>query len=441
MTPPDQAQLSSNLATWWDHLSQTQNADLSNKSVLVVDDEAALRDVIVLAIQAGVGCKTETATSGEEALEIIRKKAPDVVFSDMMMPGIHGLELICAIKKIAPGTDIIVVTGYSEAFPYVDVIDAGACDVIPKPCSTWEIEGKLLRVFRERLTRDQFLLAEEKYRSLFELSIGSNILLDAISLEVLDVNQSFLEFMETDRESVLGVDFMKLVHEREHDRMKMLFDILAKRGRGTVGDVSFSDAEHGERSADASLTYITLPGTTFILMNLVDITERRNIEKQLATAATTDQLTKLLNRRAFDTRLQGATIRSRRTEEPLCLALIDLDNFKACNDTHGHQTGDEVLILLADVVRKSIRGGHGDQAFRLGGDEFAIVLSGATAEVAATVAERMRSLYEEAPTFGTTLSIGIAQLTGNMNAENLVKSADNALYQAKGQGKNAVCVA
>lgn len=429
------------LNTWWDHLVQSRDIDLSHKTVLIIDDEAAIRELIAHTVIDGVGCKAATAPSGEDALDMIRDAIPDVVFSDMRMPGIHGLELIRAIKSTAPSTDIIVITGYSEAFPYVDVIDAGACDVISKPCSTWEIEGKLMRVLRERFTRDQLLCAEEKYRSLFELSIGSNILLDADTHAVLDVNQSFVEFVERERNDILGQPFLELVHPRERERMVMLFDILSKRGRGTVGDITFAGKERHERAADASLTYIKLPGQTFILMNLIDITERRNIEKQLAAAATTDQLTKLANRRAFDTRLQGAVIRARRSEEPMCLIAIDLDNFKRCNDTHGHQAGDRVLELVADVIRKSIRDGRGDEGFRLGGDEFAIVLGGATSEVAAIVAERMRASFEESQTHGTTLSIGIAEIAAGMDAEKLMRSADNALYQAKGQGKNAVCVA
>lgn len=429
------------LNAWWDQLSQTRDLDLSQKTVLVVDDEPALRELIKHVVVDHVGCRTLTAESGEDALEIVKDIVPDVVFSDMRMPGLHGLELIAALKAAVPSADVIVITGFTQAFPYVDVVDAGACDVISKPCSTWEIEGKLLRVLRERHTREQLLGAEEKYRSLFELSIGSNLLLDADTHIVLDANQAFAEFVESEREGVLGRPFADLLHPRERERMDMLFDILSKRGRGTVGDLTFSGNSQGERAADASLTYIKLPGESFILMNLIDITERRNIEKQLAMAATTDQLTKLANRRAFDTRLQGAVIRARRAEEALCLACIDLDNFKHCNDTHGHQAGDRVLELVAGVIRKSIRDGRTDEGFRLGGDEFAVILGGTSAEGAAVVAERMRTAFEKTQTHGTTLSIGIAELAGGMDPEKLMRAADSALYQAKGRGKNAICVA
>lgn len=429
------------LNAWWDWLSQTRDIDLSQKIVLVIDDESALRELIAATVTDRVGCNALTAATGEDALEIVKDCVPDVVFSDMRMPGIHGLDLIRAVKRSVPSSDIIVITGYSEAFPYVDVVDAGACDVISKPCSTWEIEGKLMRVFRERHTRERLLLAEEKYRSLFEMSIGSNILLDADSHVVLDANKSFIEFVELDRTNVVGRPFIDLIQPRERDRMKMLFEILAKRGRGTVGDIGFSTNDQTERAADASLTYIDLPGDRFILMNLIDITERRNIEKQLAAAATTDQLTKLSNRRAFDTRLRGAVIRARREEQPLCLVCIDLDNFKQCNDAHGHQIGDRVLGRVADVIRKSIRDGRSDEGFRLGGDEFAVILNGATVDAARTVAERMRAAFEQAQTYGTTLSIGIAGMVDGMDADRIMKSADNALYEAKGRGKNAICTA
>lgn len=417
------------------------DADLSSRTVLIADDESSVRRVLVETVHREFLCPVTDFSSGDEALEHLASNPADVLITDMMMPGTCGIELIHAAKEACPEIDILVITGFTGDFTFIDVIQAGATDFMSKPGTPAEIQAKLYRVFREKVVRERLLQTEAKYRAMFERSVSSNILLDANTLEIRDANKAFLDLAGAGREEVVSASFMEIVRPAERDRVQMLFDLLEKQGGGTMGGIGLSVSGDEDLIADASLSFINIGDESILLMNLIDITERRRVEQQLASAVVTDQLTGLSNRRAFNTELEGAIIRSARNDEHLTLMMIDLDNFKQCNDNHGHQTGDAVLQSIAEVIRSGIRDGRGDEAYRLGGDEFAVLLSGTAKQSAMIVGDRMREAFEQRETFGTTLSIGIAEFVPGQDTEDFIKAADEVLYDAKGQGKNTVRVA
>ncbi len=145
--------------------------------------------------------------------------------------------------------------------------------------------------------------------------------------------------------------------------------------------------------------------------------------------ATTDPLTGLANHRTFHERLRTEAARSRRSGAPLGLVLLDIDRFKLVNDSHGHQCGDEVLRIVAGLLADDARGT--DVAARLGGEEFALLLSDTDEEGALAVAERLRATIAAAPVPGpgrVTASFGVAALTADGDADELVRAADRALY-------------
>jgi two-component system cell cycle response regulator len=156
-----------------------------------------------------------------------------------------------------------------------------------------------------------------------------------------------------------------------------------------------------------------------------------------------DGLTETFNRRKFAEELAREFARAQRHERPLCLVVIDIDSFKEVNDTHGHLCGDMVLKQVACAVREMVRP---EQVFaRMGGDEFAILCPETTLEGGIAMSERLRgrlaelSFAREGATFSVTCSLGIAERKPEMeNEEALFEAADQALYAAKGAGKNRV---
>jgi diguanylate cyclase (GGDEF)-like protein len=159
--------------------------------------------------------------------------------------------------------------------------------------------------------------------------------------------------------------------------------------------------------------------------------------------ATTDALTKLVNRRQFEESLRDEVVRARRQGHPLSVALIDVDFFKQINDTHGHGVGDEALIAVADGLRRGVR--ETDVVSRLGGDEFAVLLLETDVPGSAEILERIRAQFDDEPATTSagpvpiTLTFGVAGLApGDADGDALVARADAALYVAKEGGRNRV---
>ncbi|MBU4566224.1 MAG: sensor domain-containing diguanylate cyclase [Desulfarculus sp.] len=175
-----------------------------------------------------------------------------------------------------------------------------------------------------------------------------------------------------------------------------------------------------------------------------DMTARKELEEELLRRSITDSLTGLYNRRHFHETLSHEVQRSQRYRRPLTLAMLDLDSFKPFNDTYGHHEGDNILRLVSDTMRASLR--QLDHAFRLGGDEFAFVLVETDLDQGLMAVERFRSAFNQAwPTkmgyLGgklppVTVSIGLAQLGDGEKPDKLTMRADLAMYEAKKGGGN-----
>ncbi len=172
--------------------------------------------------------------------------------------------------------------------------------------------------------------------------------------------------------------------------------------------------------------------TTMLAAETATTLDRAELMVRLETIARTDELTGLLNRRAWDEELPRELERAKRNGSPICVAIIDLDNFKSYNDQHGHQPGDRLLKLFASTWHTRLR--QIDVLARYGGDEFALALAGCDLPTAKTIAEKLR----QASPPGLTCSIGIALWNGAESADSLVRRADGALYEAKRSGRNLI---
>lgn len=159
----------------------------------------------------------------------------------------------------------------------------------------------------------------------------------------------------------------------------------------------------------------------------------------------TDELTTLGNRKHFDTALEQSIAQASHDGEPLALLLTDIDHFKRFNDTYGHQTGDQVLRLVALTTKQSVK--SNDIPCRYGGEEFAIILPRSDLAEARSIAEKIRTsvMSKELLKRSTgenlgriTVSIGISVYTKGDTAHGLVARADEALYTAKRNGRNLV---
>lgn len=180
---------------------------------------------------------------------------------------------------------------------------------------------------------------------------------------------------------------------------------------------------------------------------IVNITDRKRMERQLEQLAVQDPLTGLHNRRELQLALEDQALRADREQQPLSLLWVDIDSFKSINDGRGHLIGDEVLRKVAHVLHDHMRAE--DLAARYGGDEFVVVLPGMDSTSAMRLAETMqhalRAIQVKLPDDGIlriTASIGVATLPEHASdAESLTDAADRAMYRAKRSGRDQVCYA
>jgi diguanylate cyclase (GGDEF)-like protein len=169
----------------------------------------------------------------------------------------------------------------------------------------------------------------------------------------------------------------------------------------------------------------------------------RQLVRELELQSLCDGLTSLLNRRAFDSRFLGEVERAHRQTYGLFLAIIDVDNFKDYNDTHGHRYGDAILVSLGKILQECTRA-NVDMAFRLGGDEFSLLLPQTNATQATEIVQRILLRFVESNYNTVTLSIGIVSCHRNtefsleQDGEKMKERADQAMYEAKNSGKNCV---
>ena len=183
---------------------------------------------------------------------------------------------------------------------------------------------------------------------------------------------------------------------------------------------------------------------TLIVMH--DITRRKRLENELKQMASTDSLTGVSNRRHLFELADREHYRARRYGYGLCAVMIDIDRFKALNDSYGHDVGDEALRRLAETCKSEVR--TGDIFGRIGGEEFVAVYTNQSLKQALLAAERLReeigSISIPVPGGKTsmTASLGVAALSKEDSSfDDLLRRADAALYEAKKNGRNCVCAA
>jgi diguanylate cyclase (GGDEF)-like protein/PAS domain S-box-containing protein len=302
-------------------------------------------------------------------------------------------------------------------------------------------------------TREILQKSEEWHGVLFEKSTQGILVTDLESKRFLLANPSICQMFGYSKEELLQLG---------------VADIHPKDSLGRLAS-EFESQVRGEKPITLMLPCLRKDGTIFyvnivganttvngrkcIVGFFVDATDRKKVENALRERerkfrelSIIDDLTRLYNSRHFrDDQLEMEIRRVNRYEQALTLLFLDIDNFKVLNDTYGHLEGDRILSQFGQIIKKCLR--QTDSAYRYGGEEFAIMLPITTDESGSIIAERIRAEIErEAFSLSSgryvnmTVSIGVAQYKQEEDAEGFVRRVDQALYQAKKDGKNQVCI-
>ena len=226
---------------------------------------------------------------------------------------------------------------------------------------------------------------------------------------------------------------------------RQLVDRLQAHGRVQRFETRMRSARGNVFWAELTATKLMYEGEPCAFVAITDISARKDVEKSLRHLAETDPLTGLWNRRKFFELLQIEQARVHRYHRPGTVLSLDIDHFKAVNDRHGHAIGDAMLVHFAHLIRQQLR--LVDIVGRIGGEEFAVILPETDRQAAWQVAEKLRATVEATPLvlesgqkIPVTVSLGLAVLEGASNTDTVMLAADQALYRAKSQGRNAIAV-
>ena len=281
--------------------------------------------------------------------------------------------------------------------------------------------------------------ADLRARRFFELSQDMLCTIDSEG-RCVEANDAWRRTLGYAPGELEGQALLELTHPEDHVRA------LARARQIFAGEPSL-DLETRVRAKDGSWHWLRTSSTFAADEGLVysrssDVTERRRLAgereellEKVESMARHDALTGLPNRRVLDEQAPREMARARRGGMPLCLAIVDIDHFKAYNDANGHLAGDELLRGCAIAWDSELRGS--DTIVRFGGEEFLVVLPETEPGDAEGVVERLRAATPQ----GQTCSAGIAIWDGVADIDGLISAADAALYRAKGEGRDRLALA
>ena len=451
----------------------------SKPKILVVDDEP-LNVKLIAAMMPPDQYETVRAYSGEEALKLVSDRSPDLIFLDIMMPGLNGFELTRILKSDPKNRDIpiVLVTAFGGDENRIKGLEAGADEFINKPVNKTELLARLKSLLRLKQYQEQIKTRtcsinsfaapkKDKDFSDNELNLPSILIAEDNDLDA-KIIQKFLQ--GEPYQIKLAKDGDEAISRAQQEKIDViLLDLLLPRKNGFEVCRTLKKMEHtrniqiiattGLSDLDSKLKgielgvddYLVKPVNMHVLRTRVSslVKKKAYLDKLCARyeralySAITDKLTGLYSRGYFDHFLDLEIKRSSRQNTLLVLLLIDIDNFKQINDTFGHLSGDRILRQLGELLKTNIR--EIDMVARYGGEEFAVVMSNTDLTEAKQVAERIRQsiqAYSFKPLkIFVTVSIGIAMYPSDANSlDELIEKSDSSLYQAKRDGKNRVIV-
>ncbi len=424
----------------------------------------------------------KTAQSGIEALEVVKEFCPDIILLDVMMPEMDGFETCRRLKADSQTSDIpvVMVTALSDVDDRVEGLNAGADDFLTKPINDLALFARIRSLVRLKSMTDELKLRdqtgnqlgldEDVHEQINDTSGAEILIIDDDAGQAQQIknrleNCSMSVTIEPDPKKAVKLsstkDFDLIVVStqlKQDDGLHLCSHLRSQeRTRQTPLLIIIEDEDMDilVKGLDMGINdYLITPIDSNEILARVNIQVRRKLyqdelrksRQESLSMAITDKLTQAYNRHYFDIHMQRTLQAALDSSKPLSVMMLDIDHFKNVNDTHGHQSGDDVLKVLPQLIVQNTRAT--DLVARYGGEEFAVVLPDATISQAAEVAERIRKSIEahefiisaEPNVIQCTVSIGVTVSVSGDTVDNLIRRADIALYHVKSTGRNKVAV-
>jgi len=450
-----------------------QEQSISAKGdILVVDDSPANLSLLTQMLSAK-GYKVRVAPNGQLALKSVQYYPPNLILLDIMMPTIDGYE-VCKLLKAEEQTKdipIIFISSLDEALDKVKAFNLGAVDYVSKPFENVEVLARIenqltIQRQKKRLQREieeRKKIEDNLNQSRRLLSSVLNSSLDGImafnsvrdgrgnivDFECLLVNSVAAETIGKTKNHLIGKHFLKELPSLKNTGVLDYYQSIV-----STGIIINKEFYYEHEYFKGWFQVVAVKIGDGVAVTFRDISDRKQMELTLQQAnlileqkANADSLTNLANRRRFDEYLKQEWTRMAEEKQPLSLILCDVDYFKPYNDTYGHQTGDECLQKVALALRRSVRY-PADLVARYGGEEFVVILPNTKAKDAIKVAEKIKWELQKLKidhktsmvSQYVTLSMGVASMvpTPELSPAHSIAAADEALYEAKKQGRDRV---
>ena len=435
--------------------------------IVIVDDRSTnLRVYAQYVAMMGPEFSAKCFHSAVEALKWLENEDADLLIVDYRMPEMNGAEFISALRARTMGSHIpaIIITARQDRECRISALDAGATDFLQSPVSHIEFRDRallLLGQHHKQLELKKSLSSttgagtdgsdhdQRGSKSMLEQIIDTTPIL----INATDRNGKFL-FLNSYQSALFAKEPDQLVGRSIFDIMDADLADREQRRNNIIIETGISIPNYEEKfvSEGIELTFHCNKSpllnkdnqTIGVLTTGLDITARKFAEEHRTHLALHDMLTGLPNRTLLAERMRLAISNSNISGKGAALLLLDLDRFKVINDTRGHQTGDMLLRQVAERISNGI-GGDGFAA-RIGGDEFAIILENIEedADVSTNCSKLLAQIGEPYSIGGVEqligASIGVALIPDDGNsADELLRLADLAMYEAKAAGRNRFC--
>ncbi len=432
--------------------------------LLVIEDAAQTAALISRVLRSRFD--VELLADGDSGLREWRRGDYDLVLLDVMLPGISGPEIMQQMLLEKPDQTVVLMTAHGSMELAEEMMMKGAADFISKPFST----EQLRRVCEIAARRKDFIISNEQFADAIltvqrnEHALASQarehrVILDNLATAVLELdshgcvvfaNETWSQLTGMSFQQSLGKELLDFVYPDSNSSVNVIKRALKnlRSGQGFSLHIEFKLRDRFNHGSwvEARLNTIRRGSSQMaITVAIDDISARKRAEQRLEHLAIHDSLTGLYNRHYFDTELMQVAALARRSKINHALLYINLDHFKAINDTLGHHRGDFVLKEASERLHRMLR--DSDRLCRIGGDEFAVLLSNTeldqAREIAGGLCEMMAS---EQFIFGgqvlkVSCSIGISLIDGRgSKPQDYLQQADIALYVAKRRGRNRVHV-
>ena len=407
---------------------------LADARVLYVDDDTEVRDQLAQFLRRRVR-ELHVADDGAAGLESFRRNRPDVVVTDIRMPALDGLKMTRGIRALCEDVPVVVTTAYSEVSELLQAIDLGIARYVLKPIDT--------DVLLDALEYCARMVRAERGLRLSQAVIDSAsegiVILDPQG-RIASLNPAFCAVTGFEHAAVVGEHVSLLLDPDESASVELLSATTTSTWRG---EIRMRRADGATFYAMSSIDPVVGPAGAidYRVLMFFDVTEAKHAREEIHYLAHYDVLTGLPNRRLFDEQLRRALTAAKATSEEIGVLFIDLDQFKAVNDTHGHAIGDLLLREVARRLRGAVR--EHDLVSRCSGDEFTVLLRQLHGgREAWAIAERVRTSIDapfdvETRSIAVSCSIGLAFWPGEVEeAQDLLRQADTFMYRAKKDGGN-----